>query len=71
METEEKFAKEHLSDYIEKKLDKLNKKLGGFYAFSVERYEEQRNKNIKYKDMGLGFYLPVNNVKKYYKNMKT
>jgi len=67
METKEKFAKEYLEDYIEGKLDKLNKKLGGFYAFNVKRFEEQADRKIKYKNMGLGFYLPANNVKKYYK----
>ena len=67
METKEKFAKEHLEDYIEGKLNKLNKKLGGFYAFSLERFKEQANKKITYKNMGLGFYIPANNVKKYYK----
>jgi hypothetical protein len=53
----------YLSDYMEEKQTALFNKTGTIFAFSQKQFEEKRNDNIKYVNLGQGMLSPEENYK--------
>lgn len=63
-----------LKEEYQTKLSKLSDEVGLFWAFSREQFEEGKIKNPtngKYTSIGMGGFLPSENVKKYLSGIKT
>ena len=58
----------YLTDYIKEEQTVLFKKMGVFFAFSREQFEENKNPEVKkYINLGLGTLCPKENVKQFIK----
>ena len=53
----------YLGSYIDKPMSEMIKRNGGFYAFSNEQFEEQKQEGVKYVRMGMGLIAPKENAK--------
>ena len=53
----------YLGSYIDKPMSEMIKRNGGFYAFSNEQFEEQKQEGVKYVRMGMGLIAHKENAK--------
>ena len=63
----------YLTDYTETAQTELFNKLGVFFAFSLEQFEENKTplkKNEKYISIGAGCYMPSSSYENFKKGMK-
>jgi hypothetical protein len=54
----------HLSNYTDDAISKALEDNKAFFCFSNERFEEKREKGVKYSDLGGGLIAPTKNAKK-------
>lgn len=52
----------YLSEYIEVKTDKLYEKMGAFYAFGQNQFDEKAKDGVDYVIMGCGLICPKENA---------
>lgn len=63
----------NLKDKQQEKLSELSNMVGLFWAFNIDQFKEGKEKNPtqgKYTSIGMGGYLPSENVQKYLEGIK-
>tara|TARA_Y100000401_G_C8321737_1_gene225709 strand:- start:836 stop:1054 length:219 start_codon:yes stop_codon:yes gene_type:complete len=54
-----------ITEYREKAITKLIKKYNGFFAFSIEQFNEAKKEGLKYVSRGAGLYHEAGKVKEF------
>lgn len=60
----------YLTEYIEQEQSDLFKRLGAFFAFSNEQFNEQKKEETKYVSLKHGLICPIDNVDELLNGMK-